>query len=476
MKQTKIFAGDRLRQLRERHALKQAALAGALGISASYLSQIESDERPITPPLLARLADLLGVQSGYFADAEDQRLAGDLREATGDPMLGAGAVSLGEARAAVRAAPEVTQRFLALYRAYLALEEEAERLRGQAVSSPEPDPSSRFPYDEVRDWVQSHRNHFEPLDRAAEALSSERGFGRLSLAEDLPRYLREHHRIEVESVETLPEGMIWRFDRRTRRLLLVEGAPPESRTFWMAHLVGLLEQRAAIDRLVADAQLSSDEAAALARVGLANYFAGALVMPYGRFLDEAEAARYDIERLQARFGVSFEQVCHRLSTMQRRDRPGIPFYFLKSDIAGNVLKRSSATRFQFARFGGPCPLWNVHQAFALPGRILVQLARTPDGATYLCIARTVGPSGGSYRDRPRAVAVGLGCEIEFATRTVYAAGLDLHSPDAADPIGPGCRACDRVDCRHRALPPPGRPLDVGTAERGVIPYRIMARG
>jgi predicted transcriptional regulator len=190
-------------------------------------------------------------------------------------------------------------------------------------------------------------------------------------------------------------------------------------------------------------------------------------------LSEAQAARYDIERLQSRFGVTFEQICHRLSTLQRPRASGIPFWFLKTDIAGNVLKRSSATRFQFARFGGACPLWNVYHAFAQPARVSVQLARTPDGVTYLSIARTVGPGGNSFLSRPRAVAIGLGCEIDYARQTVYSIGLNLDDPDAADPIGPGCRTCERGDCRHRAVPPLGRSLDVGNAERGVLPYRII---
>jgi hypothetical protein len=182
--------------------------------------------------------------------------------------------------------------------------------------------------------------------------------------------------------------------------------------------------------------------------------------------------RYDLQRLQYNFGASFEQVCHRLSTMQRTDMRGIPFYFAKTDIAGNILKRSSATAFQFAQFGGPCPVWNVYRAFAHPNEILVQLAITPDQTRYLNIARTVGRSAGSYLSRPRSVAVVLGCEVRHAAQTVYAAGLDLNNPDAADPIGPGCRACERTTCRHRSVPPSGRALDVGTAERGVVPYRL----
>ena len=110
----------------------------------------------------------------------------------------------------------------------------------------------------------------------------------------------------------------------------------------------------------------------------------------------------------------------------------------------------------FARFGGPCPLWNVYGAFARPGETLVQLARTPDDVTYLNIARTVGRSDSAYLSRPRSVAVVLGCEIEYAPLAVYAAGLDLGSPAAAVPLGPGCRACERLGCRHRVVPPAGR--------------------
>lgn len=451
--------------------MTQTSLAETLAISPSYLSQIEADQRPLTRNLLLRLVQLFGVQSSYFADEEDVRLANELRETASDPLLGVG-VSMGEADAAVRVAPTIAQRFLHLYRAFLALEEEHRALQ-TSITFGDADLPSRFPYDEVRDWVQSKRNYFDVLDRAAERLSRSLDFRSENRGEDIVQHLRVTHGIAVKTESrAVGNGMIWRLDRAARILFVSEDAPPSSRIFWIAHVIGMLEQSESIDRLVRQARLSNKEAAALARVGLANYFAGALVMPYGAFLGFARECRYDIERLQSRFGTSFEQVCHRLSTLQRPSAAGIPFYFLKIDIAGNVLKRSSATRFRFARFGGPCPLWNVHQAFAQPGRVLVQLANTPDGASYLCVARTVSMSGGSYLSRPRAVAVGLGCEVAYADQTIYSTGLDLRNLDASEPIGPGCRACERIECRHRALPPIGRPLDVGTAERGVVPYRI----
>ncbi|MGO9134832.1 MAG: helix-turn-helix domain-containing protein [Methylovirgula sp.] len=471
----KIFAGERLRRLRDSRRLSQAELARRLGLSSSYLNQIENDHRPLAAAILPRLCDLFGVEPEYFSDVEDVRHAADLREASGDPMFGDRLISHAEAEAAVRAAPQVVQRFMQLYRAWRAVNEEqaVSRSKEQSVSDEEPAPS-RLPYDDVRDWVQSRRNYFDGLDRAAEELAEAQNFGHDNLRDELASYLRTKHGIDVERVSGLLEhGLLWRLDRGPRKLFLAAEPASERQAFALAHVIGLIEQKMQIGRLIQSAGLGSEEARALARVGLANYFAGALMLPYRHFLSEAQVARYDIERLQSRFGVTFEQICHRLSTLQRPRASGIPFWFLKTDIAGNVLKRSSATRFQFARFGGACPLWNVYHAFAQPGRVSVQLARTPDGVTYLSIARTVGPSGNSFLSRPRAVAIGLGCEIDYARQTVYSIGLNLDDPDAADPIGPGCRTCERGDCRHRAVPPLGRSLDVGNAERGVLPYRII---
>jgi len=474
MKPRKILAGDRLRRLRMERDMTQAGAADALRISPGYLSQIEADQRPITRELLQRLTRLFSLPPGYFSDDEDLRLANELRESASDPLFGA-AVSPDEASSVVRVAPDLAQRFLYLYRSYLALEEEHRSLQ-TSIAQEGSGAASRFPYDEVRDWVQSKRNHFDVLDLAAERLATANDFRPENRGEDLAKYMRDAYRIRIEHApEALDRGMIWRLDRKARTLLLSADTPSESRAFWIAHVIGLLDQRDTIERQIRQARLSNDEAASLARVALANYFAGALVMAYEAFLGSAREMRYDVERLQRRFGTSFEQVCHRLSTLQRRTSPGIPFYFLKIDIAGNILKRSSATRFQFARFGGPCPLWNVHQTFSQPNRIMVQLAATPEGTKYLSIARTVSPPAGSYLSRPRAVAVGLGCEVGYAGQTVYAKGVDLDDAEAADPIGPGCRACERTDCRHRALPPIGRRLDVGTAERGLVPYRIDTR-
>ncbi len=476
MKEKKHFVGGKLRRVRERLGLKQSDVAGMLGVSASYFNQIERDQRPLTPALLGRLVAALNIPETYLVDTEDFRRARHLREALGDPLFRAQPVPVEEIQAAVQAVPGLSDAFMTLYVAYCAQEERLQHLRQNSQVAPSL-AGGRSPYDEVRDWVEKHQNYFDGLDRAAESLFIQSDFSLRHLREDLAGYLRRVHGITVaHSPALLAQGSFWRLNKAARRLYLAEQAAPESEIFWMAHVVGQLDCKAMIEREIRRAALSTEEAQGLARIALANYFAGALMMPYQEFAEQARAVKHDLQRLQRMFGASFEQVCHRLSTMQRPDMPGIPFYFAKTDIAGNILKRSSATPFQFAQFGGPCPIWNVFKAFAHPGDIMVQLAVAPDDVMYLNIARTVGRGGGSYLSRPRSVAVVLGCEARHAAQMVYAAGLDLDRPEVADLIGPGCRACERVACRHRSVPPMGHILDVGTAERGVVPYRMRRDG
>lgn len=460
----KIFAGPRLKRAREQAGLKQVELARLLVISPSYLHQIENDQRPLTAALLAKATVALNVRETYFADDQDIKRERQLREDLSDPLFRTLRAAQDEVPQVIRQAPHFAKAFMELYRTFVA---QREGLLQASLTLP------WFPYDEIRDWVQSHLNYFDQLDRAAEALFIEKGFQSLTLREDFRRHLLDTHGITVNTATgLLAEGVFWRLNPKTKDLYVSADAAPESEIFWLAHVIGQLEQSTLMTTELKRHSFSSEEAKSLARIALANYFAGALMLPYRSFYDAALATRHDIQRLQRQFGASFEQVCHRLSTMQRPDLPGVPFYFVKTDIAGNILKRSSATRFQFAQFGGPCPLWNVYKSFSHPGEIQVQLARTPDDVRYLNIARTVGRGGGFYMARPRAVAVVLGCEIGHAAQTVYAAGLDLQNPEAADPIGPGCRACERTDCRHRSVPSMSTALDTGAAERGVVPYKL----
>ena len=329
---------------------------------------------------------------------------------------------------------------------------------------------SRLPWEEVRDWFHNAGNYVDILDRAAESLGDRlRGTHATPAREALELYLRNALSV---SLVYAAEASLRDYDAEMGHLILDGAQPIESQRFQLAHQLSALALKNEISSVVESAGLRTAAARQLLSVGLANYAAGALLMPYARFRAEARTVRHDIDRLRQCFGVSFEQACHRLSTLQRPSARGVPFFFCRVDMAGNITKRHSATRLQFARFGGACPLWIVHEAVAIPDRILVQLAETPDGVRYVSMAKGLVKASGSYDRTPRRYAVALGCEVDHAREFVYADGLDLTSARAATRIGISCRICPRGDCDQRAFPPSDRDILVDPDRRDVVPYRL----
>jgi predicted transcriptional regulator len=260
------------------------------------------------------------------------------------------------------------------------------------------------------------------------------------------------------------------YDANSRVISLAADMDLGQQAFQLGVQLAFLETGDLIDSFTTADAFATSQARSLARLGFANHFAGALVLPNRLFQAAAEQLRYDLDLLSDRFGVGFETIGHRLSTMHHAPGRGIPFFIVRVDRAGNVSKRQSTADFHFSRHGGTCPLWNVYEAFSQPGRILTQLSRMPDGRTYLWIARTVEHRRGGYGTPTRIFAVGLGCDVRYADRLVYAKGVNLIDPDAATLIGAGCKVCDRADCAQRAFPPLGRTLQIDENQRGFAPY------
>ncbi|APE24430.1 MULTISPECIES: short-chain fatty acyl-CoA regulator family protein [Streptomyces] len=467
----KIYAHAKLRRLRRERGMNQVELARALGLSTSYLNQIEHSQRPLTAPVLLRIAEVFGVDPEFFSEAEEERLATDLRAALGDEACGA-PIAQDEIADVARDHPEVARALVTLHQRYRDASE-----RVAALASPE-DTAGLLPaepHDEVRDFFYAHHNHFAALETEAEAIAEALGIGRAGRAADaLTKRLAVGHGIKVLRSGPERSADARRFDADSGVLLISPWLSEGQSAFQLATQLAFLEHGALLDQLVDTAALTSPQAEGLARIGLANYFAGAVLMPYTAFHTAAEELRYDIELLQARFGVGFETVCHRLSTLQRTGRRGVPFSFLRADRAGNISKRQSATDFHFSRLGGTCPLWTVYEAFSAPGRILTQVAEMPDGKKYFWIARTV-TRGGFGHHAPRAdFAVALGCELRHAPRLVYAEGIALTDPRAVTPIGLGCRICERQDCAQRARPPAGGVLAVDPDRRALVPYPVVS--
>ncbi len=467
MSKRRIFAGERLRNLRDARSLKQLEMAGLLGISVSYLSQLEHDDRPLTPSLMAALArDFMLDLDEFEEDAATRRFAA-LSEAAADPLF-TQPLSPEQLTRIAEQQPALADQYIALHAAY---RRTGERLQivDEAVASDNAG-GSRLPWEEVRDWFHLAGNYVDRLDLASEALALRLMGKHVSpSAESIELYLREG--LAISLVYSANAGLR-DFDSATGHLVIDQSQPAESQRFQLAHQLVAIALKQDIDLVVENAGLRSVSSRQLLSVGLANYAAGALLMPYSKFRQEARNLRHDIDRLRQSFGVSFEQACHRLSTLQRRGARGVPFFFCRVDMAGNITKRHSATRLQFARFGGACPLWIVHEAVAIPDRILVQLAETPDGVRYVSMAKGLVKPSGSYARAPRRYAVALGCEAEHAREFIYADGLDLASPHAATKIGASCRICPRADCDQRAFPPSDRAIIVDPDKRDVVPYRI----
>ena len=470
MSQRKIFAGARLRSLRDEHHLTQRELARRLGISTSYVNQIENNQRPLTAALMLMLVEQFGLDLDDLAGDRQDRLLADLREILADPLFAGAAPGLIALKTVSDQTPEVAHAVVRLYEAYRKTNERLADM--DAAMAEQPSGGFQTAYEEVRDFFHYADNYFDPLDRAAETLATELGAGPHLSESRLVAYLAETHDVNVRFIEPDAPQTMRSFDRQTRVLSVNARLEPPSRLFQLAAQLAAMEQTTLIGDITSSARFKSPESAEICRLGLTNYFAGALLMPYRSFLECAEALGYDLHELAYRFSASLEQVGHRLSTLQRPKTRGVPFFFARLDAAGTITKRHSAAPLQFPRFGGACPLWNVHRAFEQRGHILTQLAETPDGRRYLFLAWSEEKRLGGYRGPVRRYAYALGCEIAQGARLVYAADLDLSNANAFEPIGVSCRICERAHCPQRSVPPLTAGITVPEGHRAIVPFEI----
>ena len=436
-------------------------------MSPSYINLIENNRRPLSANLLLRLAREFGLDLGDFQLGDDGRVTADLLEVFGDPLFADVELSRADVVELAASMPTVASAILSLYDRYRVARSSIDSMADQlsdgasGVGIRRADPS-----EEVNDFIQRRGNYFSDLEEAAEELWES---ARLRSGEIYPRlieYLAHEHQIETRLVPAGRGGAMRRFDRERRLLELSEVLPPRSRRFQLAHQVALITQNALLDEVVDSDGLSSDESRSLARVVLANYLAAATLMPYEPLRKAALEVRYDLELIAHRYQTSFEQVCHRLTTLRRPGAEGIPLHFVRVDVAGNITKRFSSSGFRLPRFSGACPRWNVYDAFLTPGVFRLQLARMPDGVVYFCIARTIQRASGGYNQPHVVHSIGIGCEVSHAREMVYADGIDLGNLGSATPVGVTCRTCDQPDCEQRVFPPISRPLRLDENVRG----------
>jgi predicted transcriptional regulator/DNA-binding XRE family transcriptional regulator len=468
----KLFLGGRLKRLRRDLGLTQTAMAADLGVSPSYLNHIERNQRPVSAQLLLRLAETYDVDLRELNRPAGQAGEAELAEVFADPVFQGLSVPRHELLQLADDAPGAADALLRLYRSFAEARTRERNRLGEGSDAGEDTPTER-----VREVIQARQNHFPELDLLGETLHAElhrnatgettEALARVRLAE------RHNLAVKIMPAEVMVE---WtrRFDPHRRRLLISETLGPASRAFAVAYQLALAEHEAELNAAAAAFDLPDEASQRLMKVTLTNALAAAILMPYAAFQQTAEATGYDIGRLQARFGVSFEQAAHRLTTLSRPTARGVPFFLMRVDQAGNVSKRYASDAFPFSRFGGSCPRWRLHSAFRTPGRIVTQIIETPahddrPAGRWFTLARTVDRQGHDAFSEGADLAIGIGCELRHAHRLIYARGLDLAAPEVT-PIGPACRLCHRHPCAERAAAPIDRPLTVDDWSKSVSPY------
>ncbi len=473
----KLYSGHTIRQIRSDFGLSQVEFARKIGLSTAYVNQIENNNRPVTASVLLSVNRIFGTDLAAFEKNDLDRVIQDLQEIFADTQFHNASISKLELHELVTRAPSATKAIMDLYGSLRSFHDK-DALQDELVHMNGPDGGGpgfkKSAYEEVRDFFHYTDNYVDKLDRAAERLAIQIGLSSASSKfSRLTDWLDENFDMTVEQHPDY-QGTLIEQDRYNRRISIYRALPESTKNFLLGSIIAELHAKDIISEEVDRANFKTSSAESIARLALRNYFAGALLLPYDDFLRAATRHRYDIELLSNLLDASIETICHRLSTLQRPGSNGLPFYFVKIDRAGNVVKRHSATRFQFARFGGSCPRWNVHQAFEQnSNKFTSQIAQMPDGVQYLCIATSVTKHKPDHHTGERRYALGIGCEVRYADAIVYADGLAVDEISNPEPIGVNCRICPRDNCDQRAFPALDKEPFIETGQRGVLPYKMQ---
>lgn len=464
---TKTFVGPQLRQLRRERRQTQAEMAKVLGVSAGYVNLLENNERSLSLRVLMALADHYGVDWRDIVADKTSNLLAELRSVIKDPMFSA-TPDLIELRAAIDHAPRLVEQFLRLYGVH---RNALERMMREGTNVATDRLLATSAEAVVHDFFRDNSNYFHDLELAAEVLRAAEAKEPDDIYATLKARLLNKHGIRIKRRTTEEMTQALRvYDKENRIIYLSEALDYSNVLFQLAHVLCLIELQDLLNKLTAGSKITAGTSLARCHVELANYFAAAFLMPYEPFLREAELMAYDIDRLAARFGVSFEQTCHRLTTLQRPGAQGVPFFFLRVDKAGNVTKRFNSTSFHLAEYGGACPVWKVHMAFRLAGVIIPQFVELPDGDRYFTINRTVDRPTVNFETQDHRLAISLGCELQHAKKLGYAAAFNVDDEHMFSRIGINCHVCPRQACSQRAYQPLFMDLPLDTNRRGKTRY------
>lgn len=479
--------GSKLKVLRLAHKVKQIDLARSLGISPAYLNLIENNKRPLNVDVLEKLLEFFAIDMETFLSAsEGARLHNRFESILSDPYLKGHALGRREIDELARNST-LSNLIIALYDGFKNTQEALENLQrrlsntelnredkgaGDAANGELASQFSildRTAYDEVTDFLEHHQNHFPALEEAAEKLLAEAGYEHGRRTSVLIDLLKRRFNIDV-TVRSFPPGshVLRLFNERTNHVYVSDSSGLHRMHFQLAHFIGLMvfEADSVVEDLIRDFPFRRKEAPKLARVNLANYFAGALLLPYQPFLRLVQRTAYDVRAMEGTLNMPFEAIAHRLCNLSRPGASGIPLHFIRTDIAGNISKKYSGTGLKIDDRRHSCPRWAVHQAFLTPSMLRRQYSVMPGGQAFFCSALATVQHDADSISNQHAYSVGFGCRAEDAHHMAYSRGLRFENPERDGvKVGTNCRVCDRTDCTQRALPSFKLEFDINTYNR-----------
>ncbi len=461
MAETNAAMGQRLRELRMRRGLQQSEVARRLQISPAYLSLIEKGKRVVQLPLLFQALELYDVAVEDFMHSLGERRVDDgLARLLDEPLLRSLNLSEDDL-ASISAEPRMVATITALFNLYKNTRSQLDHVLASLAQREQQsdDDSLRFdysPYDEVTDFLERNDNWFEALEERAQQFRRDAALGRRVTSVDLEQALFDQLGVRVQRAAERSDSSVIRMWNPDDRVLCISSDLFEQRLkFQLAHTVALaLFDEEKLHRPILEGYSGQHaETRRLLKIHLANYFAGALLLPYPEFYREVTNTRYDVELLAQSFESSYETVAHRMCNLSDPRRRGVPMHFLRVDVAGNISKRYSGDGIRFPHQGGSCPKMAVHLAFLTPSVITKQYSAFPDGSTYFCFAKVVSEPHRGSLVKGTTYSIGLGTHADNAKHFAYADDMPFADPKKmAVPVGTTCRFCERTDCNMRSAP------------------------
>ena len=471
MSQLDLKIGPKIKAFRRQLGVQANKLADKLNISPSYLTLIEGGKRKIDANLLLRICQELKIEVSDLTSKSDINLVNDISELLDDNLFEDLDILGPEVQDVVNTNPKIARALIKLGDNFKKKDHELvnkiEKLSGKIVDNRK----SSFPGEVISDFLQENKNYFPKLEDFANKIFDKVKQNNRTRYIALCDFLKSEYGITVKDIipeEEKPFSKI--FNKKNKELLLSDYLSIETKKL---HAAAQIAQEGAvyeINKLLETFNFPSEESKKLTNVALLNYCGAAILMPYKQFYTECKKLKYDLELLQNTFATSFEQVTHRVTCLNDPELPGVPFHFLRVDVAGNISKRFSLSGIEIPRYGGACPRWNVYSAFSRPGVIQVAVSKMTNGEKYVCIARTVEKGVGRHGQKKSMLSIGLGCEAKYAKDFVYTENLNINDKKTEIPIGVSCRTCDRLDCSQRAFPPLHKKFDVDINSRGVSVY------